>query len=389
MSARSGLPLGRVAGVPVRLAPSWALIALFLVVAFGPQVARVLPGLGLGAYVVALAYALLLALSVLVHEVAHALVGRATGQRAEEIVLTLWGGHTQFRGIHAGPGGTVATAMAGPAANVVVAGLAWAAGQLVPAGGVAALLLETTVGANLLLAAFNALPGLPLDGGRMVESAVWAVTGSRDRGTQAAGWAGRVLVVALVAVAVGGPLLQGRRPELLPTLLLVGVAAILWRGASEAVERGAWGRRLAGVRLDALELPAVGVPLRASVAGALAGRSATAATVAVDDAGRPVGVVDLAVAGRLGPAEAAATSVAAVCRAVPPHAVLVRADLPAGGPDLVAALLAPEEPGAGDPPSPLAETGVWVLTDARGAVHSAVPRESVLAAMSASRHPRP
>ena len=382
MSAARGVRLGRVAGAPVVLAPAWALVAAFVVLAFGPQVERALPQLGAGAWLVAGAYAVLLALSVLIHEIAHAVVGRAFGQRPHEIVLTLWGGHTQFRGPHAGPGGSVATALAGPAANLVLAALAWGAAEALGARGVTGLLLDVTVWANLLLAAFNALPGAPLDGGRMVESAVWAATGSRDRGVAAAGWAGRAVAVGLVLAVLVGPLVRGERPGLVMTVLLVWVALTLWRGASEAVERGRWGRRLERVRLDALRLPAVAVPLAASVAEALAVGDASAARVAVDGAGRPRGVVDLTAVQALEPADAATTPVTAVCRAVGPEAILDADALPAAGGDLVAALAALDgRPGA----SPLTDTPVWVLTDAHGTVRGVLPRETLLTALTDTR----
>ncbi|UTT46699.1 M50 family metallopeptidase [Micrococcus luteus] len=203
MSGPASVRLGTIAGAPVRLSWSWLLIAAVITLAFGPQIQRALPSLGGGAYAVALGYAVLLALSVLVHEAAHALTGRAFGQRTEEIALTLWGGHTQFRSPSARPLDTVLTAMAGPAGNLVLAGLAHLAARAVPGPSVPALLLEVTVWANLLLAAFNALPGTPLDGGRMVESAVWAATGSRARGVEAAGWAGRVVAVGVLAAVLG------------------------------------------------------------------------------------------------------------------------------------------------------------------------------------------
>ena len=91
MSGPASVRLGTIAGAPVRLSWSWLLIAAAITLAFGPQIQRALPSIGGGAYGVALGYAVLLALSVLVHEAAHALTGRAFGQRTEEIALTLWG----------------------------------------------------------------------------------------------------------------------------------------------------------------------------------------------------------------------------------------------------------------------------------------------------------
>ena len=375
MSGPASVRLGTIAGAPVRLSWSWLLIAAVITLAFGPQIQRALPAIGGGAYAVALGYAVLLALSVLVHEAAHALTGRAFGQRTEEIALTLWGGHTQFRSPSARPLDTVLTAMAGPAANLVLAGLAHLAARAVPGPSVPALLLEVTVWANLLLAAFNALPGTPLDGGRMVESAVWAATGSRARGVEAAGWAGRVVAVGVLAAVLGPPTLAGRAPDLFVVLLVAWVALTLWRGADDAVRHGRWSRRLEALRLEQVEAPAIALPEHLSVAEALAqADGGRRAVVAVDGAGRPRGVLDLTAAAGLTPARRTTTALAAVAVALAPEAVLVRDDVPAAGPDLAARLADPQTP-------------VWVLTDAHGLVRSVVPRETILAAVDATRRP--
>lgn len=375
MSGPASVRLGTIAGAPVRLSWSWLLIAAVITLAFGPQIQRALPSLDDGAYAVALGYAVLLALSVLVHEAAHALTGRAFGQRTEEIALTLWGGHTQFRSASARPLDTVLTAMAGPAANLVLAGLAHLAARAVPGPSVPALLLEVTVWANLLLAAFNALPGTPLDGGRMVESAVWAATGSRACGVEAAGWAGRVVAVGVLAAVLGPPILAGRAPDLFVVVLAAWVALTLWRGADDAVRHGRWSRRLETLRLEQVEAPAIALPEHLCVAEALAqADGGRRAVVAVDGAGRPRGVLDLTAAAALTPARRTATALAAVAVALAPEAVLVRDDVPAAGPDLAARLADPQTP-------------VWVLTDAHGLVRSVVPRETILAAVDATRRP--
>ncbi|MDO5492107.1 MAG: hypothetical protein Q4F53_00660 [Nesterenkonia sp.] len=234
---RGALTLGRIAGAPVLLRPSWFLVAAALVLLFGPQVARIFPELGALAYAVALGYAAALLLSVLIHEAAHALTATAFGWPPVAVELNIWGGHTEFVARGATPGRSVAVAMAGPAANLAVAGLCAAVLQLQTVTGVAALLLWVVVVLNLLVGGFNALPGLPLDGGRLVESAVWAATGDQDRGTLAAGWAGRLLVVGLLAAVAIWVLLDPGR-SLLLVVLAVMMAFVLWQGAGEAV-RGA------------------------------------------------------------------------------------------------------------------------------------------------------
>ncbi len=153
-----GLSLGRIAGIPVVLAWSWFVITVFIVLVFGPRVSGAFPGIGTVAYLVALGYALLLAASVLAHELAHALTARAFGWPTTRIVLNLWGGHTQFASFNASPGRSLAVALAGPAANFVLAGLGWTLLQAMAPGSVAYLLVTILVWANVLVAVFNVLP---------------------------------------------------------------------------------------------------------------------------------------------------------------------------------------------------------------------------------------
>ena len=138
--ASPGLSLGRIAGIPVVLAWSWFVITAFIVLVFGPRVINAFPGIGLGAYAVALGYALLLAASVLLHELAHALTARAFGWPTTRIVLNLWGGHTQFATFNASPGRSLVVALAGPAANFVLAGVGWGILQVMAPGSVTYLL---------------------------------------------------------------------------------------------------------------------------------------------------------------------------------------------------------------------------------------------------------
>ncbi|NQD90152.1 site-2 protease family protein, partial [Paenarthrobacter sp. CM16] len=120
-SKKDGIPLGKIAGIPVYLAYSWFVIAGFTVIVYGPALLVRMPDLGIGAYFVALGYALLLAVSVLIHELAHALSAKVFNWPTEKIVLNLWGGHTQFENFTASPGRSVVVALAGPASNFVLA----------------------------------------------------------------------------------------------------------------------------------------------------------------------------------------------------------------------------------------------------------------------------
>jgi Zn-dependent protease len=269
---------------------------------------------------VAFAYAVLLLISVLVHELAHALTAKIYHWPTEKIVLNLWGGHTQFESFTASPGRSVLVALAGPAANFALAGAGWV---LLTAGnttGVADILANIFVWANLLIGIFNVLPGLPLDGGRLVESAVWKVTGSQEKGTVAAGWGGRVIVIALVVWFVALPLLSGERPDISLMLITVLVGSFLWMGATASIQQARLRGRLQLVHAASLAEPAIGLPETATVAELeLLQRSTAASPPAVvlyGPDGRPVAVVDAGVAATVPPDAVASTPLSAVSYAL-------------------------------------------------------------------------
>ncbi|MGP0221220.1 site-2 protease family protein [Paenarthrobacter sp. NCHU4564] len=316
-SKKDGIPLGKIAGIPVYLAYSWFVIAGFTVIVYGPALLVRMPELGAGAYFVALGYALLLALSVLVHELAHALSAKAFNWPTEKIVLNLWGGHTQFESFTASPGRSVIVAMAGPVSNFVLAGGMWLVLSTGALTGVADILANILMWANLLIGIFNVLPGLPLDGGRLVESAVWKVTGSQDKGTIAAGWSGRAIVAALVIWFIGLPLISGAPLDISLMLITVLVCGFLWMGASASIHHGRLRSRLYLVSAAALADPAVGVPNSATVADVLAMSPAgSPAVVICGPDGRPQGVVNPAAAAAVPPQAVSTTPVTAVAHAL-------------------------------------------------------------------------
>jgi CBS domain containing-hemolysin-like protein len=178
---------------------------------------------------------------------------------------------------------------------------------------VADILANIFVWANLLIGIFNVLPGLPLDGGRLVESAVWKATGSQEKGTIAAGWAGRIIVIGLALWFIVLPLVSGARPDISFTLITALVGSFLWMGASASIQQARLRGRLYLVDAAALAEPAVGLPETATVADLLdrapAGKPAA---VLCDRDGRPVGIVDAAAAASVPANLAAATALTAV-----------------------------------------------------------------------------
>nr|WP_237740688.1 site-2 protease family protein [Arthrobacter crystallopoietes] len=316
------MPLGRIAGVPVVLAYSWFIIAAFIVITFGPQVQRAIPSLGIGAYIVAFGYAVLLLISVLVHELAHAVSARIFGWPTAKIVLNLWGGHTQFASFKATPGKSLMVALSGPAANFALAGAGILVLPLMRTSPVGYLLTDIFVWANFLVALFNILPGLPLDGGRLVESAVWRATGSQEKGTLAAGWAGRIIVVLTVLAVLGWPLLMGRQPDLQIVVIMVLVGGFLWMGASAAITNAKLRLRLPQVYAGSLKRPAVGVPATASVAQVreTLHQNPGSAVVLTAPTGQPEAIVDPVALQQVPDAGAAGTAASAAARALAPGA---------------------------------------------------------------------
>ena len=292
--ATPGLRIATIGGVPVYIARSWLIIAVLIMATFGPQVANRHPELGVGVYVVALAYAVLLLVSVLAHEAAHAVVATRAGYRVSRVVADLMGGHTAYDAVTARPGASAMVAIAGPAANALLALGGWLALPQDP-DGISFLLIRAIVYANAFVAAFNLLPGLPLDGGFLVDSLVWRITGSRESGLIAAGWCGRVVTVLVVLVFVGLPLLSGQPPDLFNLAWAFFIGSFLWVGATNAIRQGRGGRLLAGIRIDSVWRRAGSLPAHASAAQAFALRTSGpgGTVVVVEDNGRnAIGLVD-------------------------------------------------------------------------------------------------
>lgn len=320
-----------VGGVPVYLAASWLVVAVLVTFFFAGTVRRVTavedPAV---AYAAAFALAVLLALSVLVHEAAHAVAARAFGLPVAEVVVDLWGGHTALTRPRT-PTASAVISVVGPLANLALAGIVWAARQAFAgaeggsAAAVVSFLLLGTAFANVLVGVFNLVPGLPLDGGRVLEALVWRVTGDQDRGTVAAAWAGRALVAVL---AVVGLLLAGELGPFSLIWILLG-CVFLWRGATAALRVGQWRRKAAGVDLSRASVPLLAVSADASVADLVRAMRADGVApgteaVLVDGAGRPVGLVSAGTVADVPDHLRTTTAASALSVALPSESVLAQ-----------------------------------------------------------------
>ena len=246
-----GWQIGSLAGSPIYLGRSWPVIAVVIVVVFGPNLARPDRGPEYG-YLAAAGYALLLLLSVLVHEAAHALAARWRGHPVDRIVADVWGGHTVYDATRTSPGTTALIAVVGPLANLALAVVGLLL-QSVTTNDTVLLLLTIITYANLLVGLFNLLPGLPLDGGQIVSALVWRVTGRRGTGFVVAGWLGRVVAVATVAWFVMVPFVRGDPGDAFGMVFPIVIAAFLWQGATGAIRAGRIHEATAQPASDVLE----------------------------------------------------------------------------------------------------------------------------------------
>jgi Zn-dependent protease len=270
-TASFGWRIGAIHGIPVYLGRSWPIIAAVVVVTTAPNVPSSTGEYGgVFGFAVAVAYALLLLLSVLAHEAGHALVARRFGFRVDRVVADLWGGHTVYDSSTSRPGTSAVISVSGPVANLALAGIGYAVLQSLDPGGVVGLLLNAVTLTNAFVGFFNLLPGLPLDGGYLVHALVWKVTGDRNLALIVAGWLGRIVTVLVILLLVGRPLLLGQWPSLITIVWCGLIGAFLWVGATSAIRAGQSRRMIERVPLARVLRPAVVVRITDSVASVLA-----------------------------------------------------------------------------------------------------------------------
>lgn len=285
--------IGTIAGSDVLVSSSWFLVAVMIAVVMGPRIEQVQPGLGPLRFVAGLVFAVVLYGSVLLHEASHAVAARRYGLGVTSITLHFLGGMTAIEGEARRPREEFWIAVVGPITSIAV-GLAALASLLVLPGGLIGLVVEGLAGANLLVGVLNLVPGLPLDGGRVLKSAVWRISGDVHAGTIAAAWGGRATAVAaLVWPTLQGPLL-GTQPDVLDYVLSFVIAAFLWSGASMALTNARVRRRLPALHARALArrplVVAEETPLAEAVRRAREARAG--GIVTVDAHGTAVGVVN-------------------------------------------------------------------------------------------------
>jgi Zn-dependent protease/CBS domain-containing protein len=297
-----GLLMGRPFGVPVYVAPSWFVVAALITWVFGGQLDRVLPELGGARYLVSLFFAVAFYASVLVHELAHTVAALRFKLPVRRIQLQFFGGVSEIEKETETPGREFWLAFVGPLLSLALAGVFYLGMYAVEPGTVPGVLLAGLMISNLIVAVFNLLPGLPLDGGRMLRAVVWKITGRPMAGTVAAAWVGRALAVA---VLIGLPLLThtgvlgnsteeiGGMETVTDALLAAILAAIIWTGAGNSLRMARLREHLPELAARALTRRAVPVEADTPLSEALrrANEAGARALVVVDGHGDPTALV--------------------------------------------------------------------------------------------------
>ena len=214
---RFRIHIGRFLGIPLSVHVSWFLVFGLAVWAVTSEFGDALPQLSVGERLaMAAATGLVFFGCLAVHEIAHAVVARRFGVHVRGITLFLLGGVAEIEGELPSPGSEFAVALAGPGTSVAIGSLfALSSSWMNAIGWTAAEAVTLTLAAvNLGVALFNLIPGLPLDGGRILRAIVWRRTGSFGRATSIAARGGSIVAALLIAVGV--------------VAAVVGQAAALW-----------------------------------------------------------------------------------------------------------------------------------------------------------------
>ena len=290
--AGHGIVLGRPFGIPVYISPYWFVIAGFFIFIYANDLASTVHGST--RFVVAAAFVVLLYLSVLVHELSHSVVARGFGLPVRRILLYPLGGFSEIEREPQTPGREFLVSAAGPGLSLVLAAGGYGLTRVVSAGTISGTLVAQLMWANLVVGVFNLLPGLPLDGGRMLRAVIWKVTGRPGTSTIAAAWAGRVLAVSLFALVLAPPVEARIGGDMVTVVWLAVIAAFMWTGASQAIKATRFRERLPALQARKLARKAVSVTADTPLAEAIrrADESKARAVVVVDHDDKPIAILN-------------------------------------------------------------------------------------------------
>jgi Zn-dependent protease/predicted transcriptional regulator len=256
--------LGRVFGIPIYAHYSWLPVFPFYAWAIASGLLpKEAPGLSKTEYwALGLLTTMLLFVSVLVHELAHATMARAEGLGTGNITLYMFGGLATLNGQPAQPSSEFKIAVVGPAASFLIGTIFFLADE--------AFLRGTTHRAigqvlrhlglvNWFLAGFNILPGLPLDGGRVLRALIWRFNKNFRAATQLAIRSGLMIAITLIAAGIYSFIMVPDYGITGLWMMIVGLMIGLMLGTTEGRSRGVW-RVKRGIVEDVMNRDVVQIP---------------------------------------------------------------------------------------------------------------------------------
>jgi Zn-dependent protease len=202
---RSQIKLGRIFGIQIGLHYSWFIIALLIVFSLSSQFHATNPQWGDGVILTtAVATAILFFVSLLLHELAHSLVATSNNLPVKEITLFALGGVSQIEKNPISAKVEFWMAFVGPLSSAVIGAICMLLARLLgdPSSNPLMAMLLWLGYINLMLAAFNLVPGYPLDGGRVLRALIWWKTGDADRSTQSAAKVGQAVAFGFIALGI-------------------------------------------------------------------------------------------------------------------------------------------------------------------------------------------
>ena len=271
MFGGGSIQLARVFGVRIGVDPSWFLVLFLIIWSLSGYYQDLYPGEDVKAFALAVASALLFFLSVLLHELGHAVVAIRNGIPIAGIDLWMFGGVAKMQRDTDSPGVEFRVAVAGPLVTLLIAAVCFGGATLIEGAsdalkgssfetgsmGAATAVLGYLAFVNAVLLVFNLIPGFPLDGGRIARAIAWWRTGDRSRATRFAARLGRGFAVLMIGVGIF-MFLQG---NLIGGVWLVFVGLFLSQAARSAEVQTALTSRIEGVRVaDVMDAEPVAVP---------------------------------------------------------------------------------------------------------------------------------
>ena len=296
--------MGKPFGIPIVVSPTWFLIAAFITYYFGQEISD--DAFGNWRYGIAFGFAVLLYLSVLLHELAHSVVAKSFGLPVRRIVIYFLGGVSEIEKEPDTPGREFAVAVAGPVLSFALGGIFFGVWKLIdhPTSSVGFASFQYLVTAmwvsNVVVGIFNMLPGLPLDGGRVLRSAVWAATHKPLAGTTVAAWTGRAMAIGVLIYAMLTTRSATSGEGLYTLVWAAFIASFIWIGASQSLTVARLRERIPTLHTRTLTRRAIPVTADVPLSEALRRAAAAGARslLIVDHDGRPTAIVhEAAVAG--------------------------------------------------------------------------------------------